>query len=459
MNKLRKALLCELASRDFWEYCKLKAQNFYKEDRTYLKDMTNAMQDFCENDDDALIINLPPRHGKSRTASLLVQWLLGNNNSCKVMTASYNETLSTVFSKQVRDNIMEEKSDDDKIVYSDIFPNVRIKKGDAAAKMWSLEGQSVNNYLATSPSGTATGFGADFIIVDDLIKSAYEANNQTILENHWEWFTNTMMSRLQGKRKIIIIMTRWSTNDLAGKALEFFKDAGMKVKNISMKAFDGNKMLCEEILNKNQYNILMQTLGEEIASANYNQVPLNLRGALYNVFPTYTKLPDAFESVYNYTDTADEGSDYLCSITAGLYNNKLYVLDIYYTQDPMEITEPELAKRLCEYKVNYCFIESNNGGRGFGRNVKRLALEKGNKYTVFDMFTQTKNKKSRILSEATNVMNCIIYPEFWKQKYHKFCIDIKNYQRAGKNLHDDAPDALTGLIEKTNLNNATTWGW
>ena len=87
------------------------------------------------------------------------------------------------------------------------------------------------------------------LIVDDLIKNAEEAHNENIKEKHWEWFTNTMLSRLEEGGKIIIIMTRWASNDLAGKALEFYKEEGKKVKHINMKAQkDDGTMLCDEVL-------------------------------------------------------------------------------------------------------------------------------------------------------------------------------------------------------------------
>lgn len=66
------------------------------------------------------------------------------------MTGSYNETLSTTFSKAVRNAIQEQKADEDIIVYSDIFPKTRIKRGDGAMSLWGLEG-AYNSYLATSP--------------------------------------------------------------------------------------------------------------------------------------------------------------------------------------------------------------------------------------------------------------------------------------------------------------------
>ena len=112
-----------------------------------------------ENEDEVLILNLPPRHGKSRTVGNLVEWLLGRDPKTKIMTGSYNEMLSTTFSKNVRNsNSRRKKQMQKKIIYNDIFPGIKIKHGDGAMNLWSLEG-GYNNYLATSPGGTATGFG------------------------------------------------------------------------------------------------------------------------------------------------------------------------------------------------------------------------------------------------------------------------------------------------------------
>ena len=156
----------ELARRQFWYYCKLKAPDFYKKDRPFLEDMCNRLQEFIESDKKILVINLPPRHGKSRTATLFTQWLLGIDNHQKVMTGSYNETLSTTFAKQVRDSILEENG-----IFSKVFPNTKIKYGESSMNKWALKGNEEANYLATSPTGTATGFGCKIMMIDDLIKN------------------------------------------------------------------------------------------------------------------------------------------------------------------------------------------------------------------------------------------------------------------------------------------------
>lgn len=442
----------ELARREFFFYCNLKAPDFYKEDRKYLVDLCDGFQDFIQSDDEVMIVNEPPRHGKSRTAGLLVEWVLGNDQTQKIMTGSYNETLSTMFSKNVRNDIQEEKADENRIVFSDIFPGVSIKRGDGAMNLWSLEG-GYNNYLATSPTGTATGFGATLLIIDDLIKSAEEANNELIKEKHWTWFTDTMLSRLEEGGKIIIIMTRWASDDLAGRALEHFKEAGAKIRHISMKALqDDGTMLCSEVLSRKSYEAKIKAMGADIASANYQQEPIDLKGRLYTSFKTYSGELPQFKEIRNYTDTADTGGDYLCSINYGVtFANEAYVLDVLYTKEPMEITEPVTAKMLLAGSVNVARIESNNGGRGFARNVCRiLEQELGSNYTTIKWFTQTHNKQARIYSNSSWVMEHIYFPEDWKNRWPEYYDAMIKYQREGKNRHDDAQDATTGVAENCN---------
>lgn len=451
----------ELARREFYFYCRLKAPDFYKNDREYLKELCYELQDFLESDDKIMVVNEPPRHGKSRTVSNLVEWVLGKDQTQKIMTGSYNETLSTMFSKNVRNSIMEVKADPYKPVFSDVFPGVTIKKGDAAMNLWSLNG-GYNNYLATSPTGTATGFGCTLMIIDDLIKLAIEANNEAVKTSHWEWFTNTMLSRLEEGGKIIIIMTRWASNDLAGKALEYYKDAGIKVRHICMKALinkEKHQMLCSDILSYESYQEKVRAMGADIASANYDQEPIDIKGRLYSSFKTYEKLPvdhrgnRLFTAIKSYGDTADEGDDYLCNIIYGVYNKEAYALDIYYTKDPMEITEIETARRLYENGVTWADIESNNGGRGFARSVQRILKEKfGWIKTHIHWFHQSKNKTARILSNSTWVMDHFYLPVNWRDRWPEYYTAMTKYQREGKNAHDDAPDATTGVSENTDKN-------
>ena len=440
----------ELARREFFFYCYLKSPDFYKYERQFLVDLCNDLQNFLTSDDEVLILNLPPRHGKSRTVGNLVEWLLGRDINAKIMTGSYNETLSTTFSKNVRNTIQEVKADKDKIVFSDIFPGVSIKQGDGAMNLWSLEG-GYNNYLATAPGGTATGFGCSLMIIDDLIKNAEEAYNANVLDKHWEWYSQTMLSRLEEGGKIIIIMTRWVTGDLAGRAIEHYKAEGKKIKHIKMKAVQDDKgtMLCDEILSYKSYLSKAKAMGPEIASANYQQEPIDIKGRLYNEFKTYVDLPkEKIVKISAYCDTADTGDDFLCNIIYADCKDSAYILDVIYTKEAMEITEPMVAEAYKKFNVNVADIESNNGGRAFARNIERITRDKGNYKTVIKWFHQSGNKIARILSNSAWVNNNIYMPIDWKNKWSEFAKDIISYQKEGKNKHDDGPDALTGVAEK-----------
>lgn len=451
MQYIRLEAQKELSRRSFWEYCKFRAPDFYTEDRPFLRDLAERLQAFVEQDESQImVVNMPPRHGKSRTATAFVDWLFGvYGKSIQVMTGSYNETLSSTFAKQVRDTIAE-KPTQGVTVFSDIFPGVNIKYGEASAQKWALEGSQLANYLATSPSGTATGFGCNIMLIDDLIKNAEEAYNENHLQKLVDWFTNTMLSRCENRFKIIIIMTRWSTADLAGYVLEHFPN----VVHVNYKAVqdDGN-MLCPEILSAEDYALKIKNMDKAIVAANYQQEPIDIQGRLYTSIKTYADIPKdergnaLFSYLLNYTDTADKGSDYLCSICYGMYEGCYYVLDVLYSKEAMEKTEPETARMLIRNNIGCAIIESNNGGRGFARNVARICKEQGNRHTNVKWFTQSKNKEARILSNSASVMANVYFPINWEDRWPEFADAISRYQREGKNAHDDAPDALTGVYE------------
>ena len=364
------------------------------------------------------------------------------------MTASYNDTLSTALAKNVRNSIQEAHADDTRPVFTDVFPGVKIAPGDGAMDRWSLV-DGYNNFLATSPKGSMTGFGADYIVIDDLIKNSYEAHNELILKSHWQWFTDTAFSRLEEGGKIIVIMTRWATNDFAGRILEHFGD---KVEHINMAAIqpDGT-MLCDEILSRASCEEKKRAMGVDIFNANYQQEPIDIKGRLYsNGFKTYDGNLPEFKQICAYIDTADTGADYLSGYVYGrTFQDEAYILDIIFTAEPMEITEPATADMLWRNEVNVADIESNNGGRGFARNVERILRQdyRSNKTSV-RWFTQTHNKVARILTASTWCMEHVYFPAGWQNRWPQLYEDLMRYQRIGKNAHDDAEDALSGIYDK-----------
>lgn len=316
------------------------------------------------------------------------------------------------------------------------------------------------------------GIGADFLILDDTIKRKYEAYNKEYLRQLFEdWFCDTLYSRLEGKRKIIIVMTRWATGDMAGRLMDMLTEQGRKYRLLIKKAYnpETKQMLNPKVLNKEQYDNLCKTIGEDIVEANYNQTPVDLKGCLYKQFLEYNpadiRTKDnpggkiVFKDIRGRCDTADTGDDYLCSIIYGVTaDKKAYILDIIYTQDDMEITEDLVTKQLLKYNPYVFRPESNNGGRGFSRAVEKKYRDAGGVKTIFKPYTQTLNKEARILSNATTVQNIIYFPMDWKSRYNEYYRSMKEYQRQGKNEHDDAQDCTTSIAEELDSTSGVRFG-
>lgn len=177
----------------------------------------------------------------------------------------------------------------------------------------------------------------------------------------------------------------------------------------------------------------------------YQGKPTPAEGLLYGPnFDVYEHLPETLVKKGNYTDTADMGKDFLCSVCYAVgADGTIYVTGVVYTGDPMEITEPQVADLLEANDTRVARIESNNGGRGFARAIARKAPK-----VRIEWFHQARNKEARILSNSATVLKMIKMPVDWARRWSQFHHDLVCYRRLYRaNLRHDAPDVLTGIIE------------
>jgi predicted phage terminase large subunit-like protein len=193
----------------------------------------------------------------------------------------------------------------------------------------------------------------------------------------------------------------------------------------------------------------------------YQGDPVSKEGLLYGPFKTYSTLPD-FKMIKSYTDTADKGKDNLCSIVYGIPLSKTdehyYAIDVIYTDKPMEVTEPLTAEMFLKHNLKKAKIESNNGGRGFARNVEALTKKK-TRGISYQWFHQGGNKESRIYSNSATVNRCLVFPDDWHIKWPEFYKDVTKYKKDfSANKKDDAPDTMTGIIETEENIGDDDWG-
>ncbi len=165
---------------------------------------------FGDRDYKVLLIEVPPRHGKSEIASInFPAWYLGRNPDKEIITISYSAELAQDFGGKTRGIISGEQ-------YPYIF-NVSLKEDEQAKAKWRTD--KGGSYTSVGVGGAITGRGANVLLFDDPIKNREEAESEVYRNKVWEFFTSTAFTRLEPKGVIIVILTRWHTDDLAGRIL------------------------------------------------------------------------------------------------------------------------------------------------------------------------------------------------------------------------------------------------
>lgn len=452
-----KELACRRAKSSFWEFCKLLHSDFYTEDKLYLKDYCNVLESLYKrklkniNDNNEpftrACISFPPRHGKSRTLILFCAWCFGQDIANSVLYLSYSDDSAIDFSRYVRDEISRKREIPDQIIFSDVFPRVKIKKGDASVQKWSLEGRHFS-YKASGIGGGITGKGATIIIIDDPIKNSYEAFNKTRKAEIVNWIKGTVLSRAEGTPLEIINMTRWASDDPIGVFTSGLDGKSFYIYQKNAQDEQGN-MLCESVLSKKRFEFLKNNVDPAIFQANYFNKLIDENALMYPDLKRFRKADfRKYTKTLNATDTADKGTDYFSSPVAKVFNGDIYIWDWLFTQEDTKTTPKQFLDLLVRNNVEYSKIESNNGGNIFKNWVEeKLNNEYPDLRCELEVFPQTKNKEARIRDMAYWIINHVYFPDDFHLTHSLVWKALTDFLRVGKNEHDDAADSLTILAE------------
>jgi predicted phage terminase large subunit-like protein len=417
-----------------------------------------------------LIITMPPQHGKSEGSSrLLPSYMLGIDPNKRIAIGSYAKSLASDFNRDNQRIITSEE-------YQRLFPETQLSQSNVVTLSSNYLRNSdvfeivnaTGNLRTVGRGGGISGKTVDVAILDDVYKDYEEGNSPTIREAAWNWYLSAIQTRLHNDSQVLIVFTRWNEDDIIGRiekiekvititSLEELKDipegAWIKINFEAIKTgepTDLDPRKKGEALWPEMHNIqkllAQQALDTFKFDCLYQGSPDSKEGQLYKPFKTYDRLPAIIIKRANYTDTADEGEDYLCSIcyVKASGDPYIYVTDVLFTQESMETTEGYVTMMLERNDTRDTLIESNNGGRGFARAVKK-ALPKRH----IEWFHQGGNKESRILTYSSTVNSQIIFPSDWAVRWPEFYNHVTKYKRLfSANKFDDAEDTLTGIIEK-----------
>ena len=165
---------------------------------------------FGDRDYKVLLVFVPPRHGKSELCSIgFPAWYLGRNPDKEIITVSYSAELAQDFGSKTRSIVSGE-------AYPYIFP-ITLKEDEQAKAKWKTD--KGGSYTSVGVGGAITGRGANVLLFDDPIKNREEAESEVYREKVWQFFTSTAFTRLEPKGVVVVILTRWHVDDLAGRIL------------------------------------------------------------------------------------------------------------------------------------------------------------------------------------------------------------------------------------------------
>lgn len=433
------------------------------------KVIADALDKVLRGEVKRLMINIAPRYSKTELAvKNFIAMGLALNPRSRFIHLSYSDDLARDNSTEVQAIMLEP-------MYQRLFCTQPTSN---SSKKWSTpEGGGL---YAVSSAGQVTGFGAGIvdntddedateidnaiefigksqgfggaIIIDDPIKPD-DALSATIRNKVNNKFDTTIRNRVNSRNTpIVIIMQRLHEDDLCGHLL---KAEGDEWTVVSLPCITRDEKTGEEeALWPFKHTLkelrALRAKNPFVFDTQYLQDPKPQGGLMYpNGFKTYDIVPYHPHTIRKiYIDTADTGSDYLCAIAYDETPAYSYIIDIIYTQKPMEATETMVAEMVMKLSPSVVYIEGNNGGRGFARKVEEIVRTQGNGRTRFECFHQSANKQTRIFINSASVENTTIFPIGWELLFPQFHSAITGYRRVGRNDHDDAPDALTGTFER-----------
>ena len=344
-----------------------------------------------------LIINMPPRHTKSEFASyLLPAWFLGKYPNKKVIQCSNTAELAVGFGRKVRNLV-------DGETYAKIFPNVALRHDSKAAGRWATN--AGGDYFAIGVGGTVTGKGADLLIIDDPHseqEAALAANDPSIYDKVYEWFTSGPRQRLQPGGSIIVVMTRWGKRDLTGQVLKAeMQRGGEEWDIIEFPAIlpSGNS-LWPEFWSLDELEALRNELPNSKWQAQYQQNPTSDTSAIvkrewWNIWDEESPPPCdytlmSWDTAFEKNNRADYSACTLWGVfeypdATGTPQSNLMLLNAF--RDRMEF--PELKKRAIqewkEWSPDSVIIEKKASGapliyelRAMGIPVQEYTPVRGN---------------------------------------------------------------------------------
>jgi len=386
-----------------------------------------------------LMLSVPPRHGKSHMVTIRYPvWRLECDPATRVIVCAYNQFLANDFSRKAR-RLAERR--------------ILLDPERKSAEAWETAGGG--GMRAVGVGGGITGQGGDLVVIDDPVKSREEAESPAFRDRVYDWYTDDLYTRLEPGAAIILIMTRWHEDDLAGRILASEDGPSWTVVNLPAEAEAGDPLgrapgepLCPARFDRRALAERRQVLGSYAYTALYQGHPLPPEGGLFkrHWFREWlAAAPERFDGVIRYWDrAASEGrGDFSAGVLMGRQGGAYTVIDVIRGQwSPKQREQIILTTALIDrdrYPNAAVWLEQEPGSSGIDSvqaSIRNLAG-----FNVHaDRVTGEKGVRAMPFAAQAEAGNIHLVRAPWNGAYLDELCSFPN------GLHDDQVDASSGAF-------------
>lgn len=396
-----------------------------------------------------LMINMPPRHGKSMLASeFFPAWYIGRNPNNYIVTATYAQDLADDFGRKVKNQIEDE-------AFKQIFPGVGLADDSKSSKRFHIEGaeggvehhtSQRGAFYAVGIGGPLTGRGAHLLLIDDPVKNREDAESEIIRRKMKDWYTSTAYTRLMPGGAIVVIQTRWHEDDLSGwlRAEHAHEDWTV----LDLPAInDAGKPLWPDQYDLPTLEKIRQAVGPRDWSALYQQRPSPESGDYFRrewLHEVDSMPPREEMYVYGGSDYAvtSKGGDYTVHAVVGIdKSGDPWLLDLWREQAASDVWVQAFCDLVIKWKPVAWAEETGQIKSGVGPFLLKSQIENG-AYVAREQFPTRGDKGIRAQSIRGRIATRglrIPRDAPWKAEL------ISEMMHFPVGVHDDQVDAL-GLV-------------
>lgn len=331
-----------------------------------------ALQRVTDGVSKRLMIFMPPRHSKTETVTVrYAGYRLEQDPKANIILGCYNQKLANRFSRKTR-----------RIVQG----RIKLATDRKAVEEW--ETAIGGGFRAVGVGAGIAGFGGHLIMLDDPVKNREEAESETYRERVWDWFNDDIYTRLEPDASMILTMTRWHDDDLAGRLLKEMAEGGEHWDVVSLPAIaednDPLKRKPGEALCPERYDIAAlearrKKLGAYSFAALFQQRPVPVEGALFKRAWFENKIVDKspeglrWARGYDLAVSQKTSADYTASFRCA-YDTKgnLYIADGFRKRIEFPEQQRYVIKRMVDEKATQHGIEKALHGEALVQSIRRV---------------------------------------------------------------------------------------